>query len=259
MSQAKATENTEQHVQQLLDYLVTHPNASVLYRASDMILNIHSDASYLNEPHGRSRVAGFYFLGSASTSDQPITLNGAIHVSCSVIKFTVASAAEAELGALFINCREGKIIRLILEELGHPQPATPVHCDNATAAGIANDSIKKQRSRAMEMRFFWVTDQVQRNLFDVHWYPGKENLADYFTKHFNAKHHTAVRPYYVNMPNSPHLLPRAAAPRVLRGCVGNLANGYTKDNPLPRVSMRKHTTSPSVACQPNNNHDRLLR
>lgn len=245
MTQANATEQTEQHVSQLLDYLATNPLASVLYRTSDMILNIHSDASYLNEPNGRSRVAGFFFLGSTSTPTKPITLNGAIHVSCSVIKFTVASAAEAELGALFINCREGKIIRLILEELGHPQPATPVHCDNATAAGIANNSIKKQRSRAMEMCFFWVADQVQRNLFDVHWYPGKENLADYFTKHFDAKHHIAVRPYYLHMPNSPQFLPRAAAPRLLRGCVGTLEDGYVKDNPLPRVPARKHTSEPS--------------
>lgn len=237
MSQAKATEDTEKHVQQLLDYLATYPNASVLYRASDMVLNIHSDASYLNEPHGRSRVAGFYFLGSTADSTKPIQLNGAIHVACSVIKFTVASAAEAELGALFLNCREGKIIRLTLEELGHPQPATPVHCDNATAVGIANDTIKKQRSRAMEMRFFWVTDQVQRKLFDILWYPGKENLADYFTKHFTAPHHRAVRPYYLAMPNSPKFLPRAATPKELRGCVGELQYGYTRDNPLPRVPL----------------------
>jgi hypothetical protein len=237
MSQAKATEETEKHVQRLLDYLATNPNASVLYKASDMVLNIHSDASYLNEPNGRSRVAGFYFLGSASDSTKPIFLNGAIHVACSVIKFTVASAAEAELGALFLNCREGKIIRLALEELGHPQPATPVHCDNATAVGIANDTIKKQRSRAMEMRFFWVTDQVQRKLFDILWYPGKENLADYFTKHFTAKHHRAVRPYYLAMPNSPQYLPRAATPKELRGCVGELQFGYTRDNPLPRLPL----------------------
>jgi hypothetical protein len=84
-----------------------------------MIFNIHSDASYLNEPNGRSRVEGFYFLGSISLPTQPIILNGAIHVTCSVIKFTVTSAAEAELGALFLNCREGTNIRLILEETGY--------------------------------------------------------------------------------------------------------------------------------------------
>jgi hypothetical protein len=41
----------------------------------------------------------------------------------------VASAAKAKLGALFLNCKEGIIFRLTLEELGHPQPRTPVHCN----------------------------------------------------------------------------------------------------------------------------------
>jgi hypothetical protein len=44
----------------------------------------------------------------------------------------------------------------------------------------------------MEMRFFWIGDQVKRQFFKVYWHPGQENLADYFTKHFDAKHHQAV-------------------------------------------------------------------
>ena len=93
-------------------------------------------------------------MGLVPKNGQPIPLNGAIYVYSGILKFVVASAAEAELGALFVNCREGKTIRLILEELGHEQPPTPVHCDNSTAVGIANDTVKKHRSRAMEMRFF---------------------------------------------------------------------------------------------------------
>jgi hypothetical protein len=105
----------------------------------------------------------------------------------------VASAAEAELGALFMNIKDGVILRLILTELGNTQPPTPVHCDNQTATGIANDTVKKQPSRSMEMRFFWIGDQVKRQFFKVYWHPGQENFAGYFTKHFDAKHHQAVR------------------------------------------------------------------
>jgi hypothetical protein len=68
---------------------------------------------------------------------------------CAILRFVVASAAEAELGALFLNCKEGMIFRLTLEELGHPQPKTPVHCDNATAVGIANNTVKRQRALGM--------------------------------------------------------------------------------------------------------------
>ena len=86
--------------------------------------------------------------------DHPIRLNGAFHVFSTILKFVAASAAEAELGALFLNMKEGRIFRLTLAELGHPQPPTPIHCDNATAVGIVNNTVKKQRARSMEMRYF---------------------------------------------------------------------------------------------------------
>ena len=35
---------------QLLDYLASQEEAVLTYRASDMILAVHSDAGYLNEP-----------------------------------------------------------------------------------------------------------------------------------------------------------------------------------------------------------------
>ena len=233
--QAQATEQTEKHVHTLLDYLATHKNATVRYVASDMVLNIHSDASYLSEPRAQSRLGGTYFMGSLPKDGKPIQINGPIQIHASICKFVVTSAAEAELGALFYNIQEGTILRLALEELGHPQPPTPVHCDNITAVGIANDTVKKQRSRAMEMRFFRVTDQVALGNFNVTWHPGQENLADYFTKHFEAKHHQTVRPWYLLMHNSPRILPRALAPTALKGCVGTRPHGYAKSVPLPHL------------------------
>ena len=145
---------------QLIDYLATHPAAKVRFHASEMVLNIHSDASYLSETRARSRLAGYFFLGDVPRTGENIRVNGNIFVSCGIPRIVVCSAAEAELGALFLNIKEGKVLRLALTEMGHRQSPTPVHCDNSTAAGIANDTVKKQRSRSMEMRFFWVTYQV---------------------------------------------------------------------------------------------------
>jgi hypothetical protein len=48
--QAAPTENTKKRVNQFLDYMWTHPDAIICYRASDMILNVHSNASYLSAP-----------------------------------------------------------------------------------------------------------------------------------------------------------------------------------------------------------------
>ncbi len=48
--QAAPTENTTEHVNQFLDYMWTHPDTKIWYHASDMILNVQSDASYLSAP-----------------------------------------------------------------------------------------------------------------------------------------------------------------------------------------------------------------
>ncbi len=48
--QAAPTENTMKHVNQFLVYMWTHADAIIRYCASDMILNVHSDASYISMP-----------------------------------------------------------------------------------------------------------------------------------------------------------------------------------------------------------------
>ena len=41
-----------------LDYIASNPDAVVTYKASNMLLAVHSDASYLSETKPRSRVRG---------------------------------------------------------------------------------------------------------------------------------------------------------------------------------------------------------
>jgi hypothetical protein len=129
----------------------THPDAKICYRASDMILNVHFDASYLSAPCACSHAGGYFFLGSLPVDGDPIKLNGTIHITCTILKLVAALATEAELGALFLNAQEAKVLQLALLELSHPQPLTPIHINNTTTIGIVNNTIKCQRSRAMEM------------------------------------------------------------------------------------------------------------
>ena len=164
---------------QLLDYLAHNVDAKVHFHASDMILNIHSDVSYLSEAKARSRACGHFFMGWMPKNGDPIQSNGAFHVSTTIMGFVVASAAEAELSTLYHNCQMGIMFRLTLAEMGHLQPQTPVHCDNATAVGITSNTIKKKRLQSMDMRFFWVGDKVAQEIYKLRWHPGQENLADY--------------------------------------------------------------------------------
>ena len=140
-AQAMATDATKRACQQFLDYCASHPDGPICYQASDMILKLHSDSSYLNAVGARSRQGGHLYLGNKS---EPDILNGAVLNLAAIMKMVLSSAAEAEFGALFHNTKEATPLRTTLEELGHPQPPTPILVDNSTAVGLANDTITQR-------------------------------------------------------------------------------------------------------------------
>ena len=82
------------------------------------------------------------FLRKQPIDNQPIFLHIPILLICTVTCTVAASAAEAELGELFHNAKEAKVLRLILHKLGHPQPPTPIHINNTTVSGIVNNTMK---------------------------------------------------------------------------------------------------------------------
>ena len=84
----------------------------------------------------------------------------------------MASDAEAELGALFYNGQVSKSIRTCLEEMGYPQPSTPIKTDNSTAAGIVNSSVRQKKSKTIDMRFYWIKDRVSQKHFLLYWESG---------------------------------------------------------------------------------------
>ena len=83
--QMSATERTMQRCTQLLDYLASNSDATVRFHASDMVMNIHSNASYLSEPQARSRTCGHFFMGSVPIKGEPILLNGAFFVNTTIM------------------------------------------------------------------------------------------------------------------------------------------------------------------------------
>ena len=72
----------------------------------------------------------------------------------------IASASEAECGTLFNNTKEAVSLRTTLHKMGHPQPPTPIKVDNSIAVGFVNKQIKQQKSKSMDMRYYWMQDCV---------------------------------------------------------------------------------------------------
>ncbi len=109
IKQTKGTTSMMEKAKQLLDYLATNPDATMRFKASDMIMNVHSDALYLSEGNAQSRACRHFFMGWDTKDSNPIKLNGAFFTSCAILRFVAASAAKDKLGALFLNCYKGII------------------------------------------------------------------------------------------------------------------------------------------------------
>ena len=114
--QATATEAVARKVADFLQYAATYPVTKVTYHASDMTLHTHSDASYLGESKGRSRIAGFHFLGQQhKLGTRPTTpINGGLFIRSSILDVVVDSA---ELGGLLENLRDATTLRNILADM----------------------------------------------------------------------------------------------------------------------------------------------
>jgi hypothetical protein len=204
--QANPTTTTLDRVYQFLDYALSHPNAGITYQASDMILAAHSDASYLSTTNALNRASGHFFL---SKNNHYPNNNEAVLTIVQIIKAVMSSAAEAKLGALYINTREVIPLQHLLIKMGHPQPPTPIQTDNSTALGVVNNTIQPKCTKAMDMQFHCLRCRINQKHFWPYWCAGATNLADYVTKHHPAIHHQAVWPLFLtaDQPPLPHLKP----------------------------------------------------
>jgi hypothetical protein len=152
------------------------------------------------------------------------------------------SAAEAECGALYMNAKEAVPMRITLEELDHPQPATPMRTDNSTADGIMNKTVEQKQSESMDMRFYWLQDRVEQGQFRVFWAPGKINSVDYQSKVQPTAVHRAVRPIYLYI--------EGKIPPTLQGC-DKILEALSAGNATKRallLASTLNTTAPNGSC-----------
>ena len=106
-----ATKQTTADIDQIIDHVATYPNDGITYRASDMILEAHSNAGFNNEAKSRSRSGAHILL---SENDPTPEWDEAILTIAQIVKFVMSSAAEAELGLLYIIAKEMVPIRQTL-------------------------------------------------------------------------------------------------------------------------------------------------
>ena len=114
IQQSKPTKFLWDDITWFLNYTVSHPDANICFSASDMILYIASDGSYLSETKLRSRVGEiFYFSSKLPKHNQAPDLNhhfnAPIHMVAKTLKVITSSAMETEVADTFYNAKESDI------------------------------------------------------------------------------------------------------------------------------------------------------
>jgi hypothetical protein len=191
--QAQPTKQTVLAANRLLGYAKAHPSHSLVYHPSDMLLRVHSDASYLSRPNSGSTAGGFHYLGSTD----PTFLNAPIFCHSTRIPVVCAAVSEAEYAAIFANAQVAADERVILSNLGYPQSPTPILCDNECAIGLATETVRPKKSKSIDMRFDWIKCRVRQHQYVITFVPGAHNLADFFTKPLPVHIHVSLIPVYV--------------------------------------------------------------
>eukprot|EP00804_Cyclotella_cryptica_P001892 CCRYP_007355-RA/>CCRYP_007355-RA protein AED:0.47 eAED:0.41 QI:0/-1/0/1/-1/0/1/0/271 len=162
--QTVANQNTATAVHQLLDCVATYPNDGITYHASSVILAAHSDASSLTEAGSHSRAGPHIFL---SENDPIPRHNIPILTISQIIKYVMASAAEAGLAALYITAHELIPLCNELEEMGWSQSKTPIQTGNSTATEFVNDTIIQRRIKMIWMHLHWLRCQLGRLQYEA--------------------------------------------------------------------------------------------
>jgi hypothetical protein len=144
--------------------MASEDKSVLTYKASNMVLAIHSNTSYISKPKACSR-AGRHML-MAGKDDIPAN-NGAILNILQIIWAVMSSAMEAELGALFINAKTAVSMCHTHKELGPPQPPTPMLTNNKTAHDPLTNKIMPKALKAMDMHFHWLQCCKAQGQFNI--------------------------------------------------------------------------------------------
>ena len=133
----------------------------------------YSDSDWAGDISHRKSVSGIAVMYAG----------GVVHFKTRYQDTIALSSTEAEFVAL---CDAGKVVlytRSVLDELGVPQTnATVLYEDNKGALLMAQQRQPTKRTRHMDVKYFAVSEWVERDLLNVTSIPTAENLSDAFTK-----------------------------------------------------------------------------
>jgi hypothetical protein len=110
------------------------------------------------------------------------------------------SSTESELIAVVETAKTVKWCKNVVSELGFTQSIpTPIYCDNESTIRTTLNKGIVSRLRHMNLRFYWIKDEVKHNTMKLFYIPSQQNLADILTKGLTPKPFKHLRDQLVSM------------------------------------------------------------
>ena len=138
-----------------------------------MVIQWWVDASFTTHPNCRSHTGATLSFGK-----------GSVYSLSSKQKLNTHSSTEAEL--VGINDVLSMILwtRLFLEAQGYHVTDNVLHHDNESTIKLARNGRRSssKQTRHIEIRYYFVTDHIERDRLRVSYCPTGDMLADYFSK-----------------------------------------------------------------------------
>ena len=100
------------------------------------------------------------------------------------------STCEAEYMSLAAAVQESKflfqLLGSILDDSRNVFRSVTLYCDNQGALALANNPVQHQRSIHLDIKYHFVTSEIQKEFLHVAYVTSKDNVADIFTKPING-------------------------------------------------------------------------
>ncbi len=148
-------------------------NDVLTYHVSDIVLAMHSNASYQTKPKARNCVDSHFFC--ANNAKHPSN-NSAVITIVQIMKVVMTLATEAKVSALYINACEAIPVKETLKEMGQPPPQMPIQMENLLVIAVNTKKMASGCLKSMKIRFWWLQDQEAKAKKFLH--PRNFNLGE---------------------------------------------------------------------------------
>ena len=92
------------------------------------------------------------------------------------------STAEAEYVSAASCCARLLCIKQQLSDFGLKIEQVPILCDNTSAINIAKNPVQHKRTKHIDIRHYFLRDNVEKGLISMNFCTTEEQIADIFTK-----------------------------------------------------------------------------